>query len=626
MGSSSDSRIRLRPADPFDLIRLIGRTQSDPRKAIAELVQNSLDADAKKVSITWFSDGGRRALAIHDDGVGVFPEMERRSALERIATTIGHSHKRDMSAAERREQMLLGKYGIGLLGFWSVGKTMEIRTRVKAGETWSLKLVEEQRDAEVTKARASKLALEETFTEVTIRDIHPAAEPQLKPRRLAAYLASELRGQLLQRDTIVEIHDRVARGLAQKRLVVRPHRYRGAAIEDLRELPIEGFSPAQVEIYLLPESEAGQNPGRVSLSCGGTVVLDDLATLQVSNDDSVLDSYVGPRAPWSSGRFDGSIDFPDLEVAPATRRGFVPNSASLAFLAALPAIETRLREILEQDAARRAIEAQANDAKDLRKLFKKLTRSLPQYTLFSVPKNERPKPDAANDPIADGAPLEEGDAKSSAVAELPENELDAPAKPASGFLFPPGPLAEVRLKPSRSVVATQSQRILSASAHDADGRRVTDVVEFSFSLHGPGSLEAVAEQPNRAVFSASDHAGESTVTVSATQGMTRVEAKATIVVRDEIDLNLDPTAGVPDPQGVDAPAEPWRSRVLEGVWQYNTGHPDYQLVRDEQRKRLRYLALLFAKEIVLRNFGSPMENPILERMVEIVTHLDIAER
>ena len=39
----------LRPADPFDLIRWLARSQSDPRKAVAELVQNSIDARARHV-------------------------------------------------------------------------------------------------------------------------------------------------------------------------------------------------------------------------------------------------------------------------------------------------------------------------------------------------------------------------------------------------------------------------------------------------------------------------------------------------------------------------------------------------------------------------------------------------
>ena len=51
MATSSTSSIKLRPADPFDLIRWLARSQSDPRKAIAELVQNSIDANARRVTI-----------------------------------------------------------------------------------------------------------------------------------------------------------------------------------------------------------------------------------------------------------------------------------------------------------------------------------------------------------------------------------------------------------------------------------------------------------------------------------------------------------------------------------------------------------------------------------------------
>jgi hypothetical protein len=35
---------------PFDLIRWLARSQSDPRKAVAELVQSSLNADARRVT------------------------------------------------------------------------------------------------------------------------------------------------------------------------------------------------------------------------------------------------------------------------------------------------------------------------------------------------------------------------------------------------------------------------------------------------------------------------------------------------------------------------------------------------------------------------------------------------
>jgi hypothetical protein len=39
---------KLRAADPFELIRWLARSQPDPRKALAELVQNSIDARATR--------------------------------------------------------------------------------------------------------------------------------------------------------------------------------------------------------------------------------------------------------------------------------------------------------------------------------------------------------------------------------------------------------------------------------------------------------------------------------------------------------------------------------------------------------------------------------------------------
>ena len=78
---------------------------------------------------------------------------------------------------------------------------------------------------------------------------------------------------------------------------------------------------------------------------------------------------------------------------------------------------------------------------------------------------------------------------------------------------------------------------------------------------------------------------------------------------------------IPEPTPVYAPAEDWRSRVRAGRWEYNEGHRDYCSVADNETRRLRYLVHLFAKEIVFRNFGGPGGDDLLERMVELLTHL-----
>ena len=83
-----------------------------------------------------------------------------------------------------------------------------------------------------------------------------------------------------------------------------------------------------------------------------------------------------------------------------------------------------------------------------------------------------------------------------------------------------------------------------------------------------------------------------------------------------------PAAGIPDPHPINAPGESWRSRVVDGRWEYNVDHADYLEASQSEARRLRYLVNLFAKEIVLRNFGSPGASEALERMVQVMTYLD----
>jgi len=596
--------IRLQPADSFDLIRLIARSQSDPRKAVAELVQNSLDAGAGHVRVTWFTHQKRRALSVWDDGEGVFPDLDRAAALRKIATTIGHSHKARLSPSERHQQMTLGKYGIGLLVFWSFAERMEIRSRVAGGDVWVLELEEEAREGVVRKRRPGKLPLDATWTEVLLTHIHSASENPIKPRRLAAYLAGELRGQLLDRSVppTLEIIDRVGRGRAQKRRVVRPVRFAGAPVSGLSELAVPGHTSARVELYLVPDTE--DRHGRVSLSCGGATVMDDLA---------YVDGPDAPRAPWASGRLEGVIDYPDLSVAPSTRRGFVPDDAARAFLDALVDLEARVFSILDQEAERRRREREADDARDLRRLFRRLPRALPHYTLLEVEGRS-----GTGRPGAEGEVVSEGDAEASGVDVEEISDGGEPGSPDTEFLYPPGELATVEVRPKRSRIAPGGSRRLRATPRDADGRTLLDGVTFEWDLEGPGAL---GPEGDVAHYRAPDDPGDARATVRARAGGRSAEGAGMIRITDIAEPEPGSDAGVPKPEPVEAPKEPWRSRLNGGVWEYNTGHPDYRQVRDEKRRRLSYLAWLFAKEVVLRNFGEPGDGPLLERMVQILVHV-----
>jgi hypothetical protein len=83
----------------------------------------------------------------------------------------------------------------------------------------------------------------------------------------------------------------------------------------------------------------------------------------------------------------------------------------------------------------------------------------------------------------------------------------------------------------------------------------------------------------------------------------------------------NPDAGIPDPERVYDPKGDWRSRVVGRNWQYNAAHPDYLAVVDDPRRRLRYFVHLFAREIVLRNYGEVKDERLLDRVVEVLTHI-----
>jgi len=614
--------VRLRPANPFDLIRLIGHSQNDPRKAIAELVQNSLDAGAQHVTITRSRRKGEVVLSVHDDGRGIFPELGREEALERIATNVGHSFKRNLSAEERQRELLLGKYGIGILGFWAVGSSLEMRSRVAGSDVWALHLRRDDPAAEVYRVPERHLSFPgDTWTEVIIRGVHDGAVRQTGGRRLGDYLGSELRGQLLERQVKLRIVDHRARGKAPKDFLVVPQRYRGRRLTEIFQLYVAGVRSARLELYYVEPEAERERPPAVAVTCGGTVVCDDVASMEGCDF---------ARPPWTSGVFEGFIELPDLEVSPATRRGILPGPTADAFFAALRSLEPELLSYLDSQRERRAAEEEEDVARELRKVFRPVARSLPQYDFFDISARTTKSGEAAGaDPDvqvghtgtngAAGKPAEAGGNGAGAGATVSEVVESGDAPEPEPEILPPGPLESVRIVPRKARLLPGASRSLTAKALDIDGRRIEEGVEFRWTLRdGPGRLEASGE---RATYFAPEVTGTARVFVEARQWKRAVEADAVIEIVERLEGESS-KAGIPTPQRVFDPAGDWRSRVAGRKWEYNAAHPDYRHVSDDPRRRLRYLVHLFAKEIVLRNYGEPKDERLLERLVEVLTHID----
>jgi Histidine kinase-, DNA gyrase B-, and HSP90-like ATPase len=83
---SSQARGKLKIGDDWNAITIIALSQTSPLKAIAELVENSIDAKARTVTITRGREHRRHFLSIRDDGKGVPRDNAGRPDFRYVAT------------------------------------------------------------------------------------------------------------------------------------------------------------------------------------------------------------------------------------------------------------------------------------------------------------------------------------------------------------------------------------------------------------------------------------------------------------------------------------------------------------------------------------------------------------
>jgi hypothetical protein len=79
---------KLKIGDDWNAIRIIALSQSNPLKAIAEFVENSIDANAKTITITRGREHGEHYLCVSDDGDGVPRDGDGRPNFWRVSTLL----------------------------------------------------------------------------------------------------------------------------------------------------------------------------------------------------------------------------------------------------------------------------------------------------------------------------------------------------------------------------------------------------------------------------------------------------------------------------------------------------------------------------------------------------------
>src|SRR6266446_5765426 len=112
MKAKSNAHGKLKIGDDWNAIRIIALSQSNPLKAIAELVENSIDAHARKITITRGREHGEHYLAIRDDGDGVPRDANGIPDFRYAATHICDSVKRRLKS-QGTGAGIQGEFGIG---------------------------------------------------------------------------------------------------------------------------------------------------------------------------------------------------------------------------------------------------------------------------------------------------------------------------------------------------------------------------------------------------------------------------------------------------------------------------------------------------------------------------------
>ncbi|MGD0494323.1 MAG: ATP-binding protein [Steroidobacteraceae bacterium] len=593
-GKAKDSG-KLRIGDDWNAIRIIALSQSNPLKAIAEFVENSIDAHAQTITITRGKEHNAHYLAIKDDGDGVPRDEKGLPDFKYVATHICDSIKRRLKA-DGNGSGLQGEFGIGLLSFWTVGDTLTMTSTGTDQKAYQMTMSKGDSSYEVSPKR---MLFAEKGTELKISPLLEGIRT-LSGEKIQWYLASELRDRIRDSKARVTVIDKLAR----KQYEVEPRQFEGRLLHQLPPIRT-AFGEAYAELYLAEPNDTA----RVALTRVGTRVIEDLATLPGLE-----------HAPWISRYVQGLIDVPFLNLTPGTRSGIIQDERYAALLEALIPLETHVKDLIEEQ--RRAEEEQASQQslKAIQKAFYEAMLALPreEYDWFDVQGHARQAGANAGHAAAAGVPAgTDWEEFLPGVSEPPPGD-----SPQRQFFDYAGPLFSVVVSPAASTTPLNETRKFRALPRDRSRRRVEEDLTFAWEIaEGEGSLNGTVNQ--EVEYRAPAVPGLSRLKVTVAQREVTVSAEALITVTDSLGSAMTPAVvnsrGLPGYTFERAAGELWRCRfdAERNIIVVNSGHRDFVFATRNRALQLRYLVRLYVKELVLRNFAGLPPDQLLERMIEL---------
>jgi len=589
---------KLRISDHWNAISIIAHSQANPLKAVAEFVENSIDARAKQIVIVRGKKKGAFYLKISDDGEGIPRDEQGLPDFRRVATHICDSIKKQFKAEGAKG--IQGEFGIGLLSFWTVGQNLSMTCCGADGQPHQMTMAKDSPDFAVSKKR---ILLPFTGTDLMIYPLLPGLR-SLTGEKIQRYLASELRDRIKETGVTVKVIDRTGR----KELVVVPRQFTGRLLHDLK--PAE---TAQGDIYLEIYLNEPGSANRVGLYRRGTRVLPSITELEHFE-----------REPWTAGYLQGIVDAPFVSLTPGTRHGIIRDIHFDTLCRAMEPVEKHLQKIIEDQ---RKAEEERSSRLVLRRVQRALKEAflrLPQeeYDWFDVYGG---KPQLKSGGLFSSGPIS-GDSreKNNREGENPEDLPELPDTNSSQkqFFEYAGPLFSALVSPKSSVISVDRRKKYRVICRDRSRRVVLENLAYQWKITG-GEGHLNEDTRESIIFTAPPEPGLTTLEVVVGQGDMTCRDEALITVTDSL-LDQSSTTGkankgLPGYTYRRAPGEIWRSRFDEekNVIVINNGHRDFVYAGKQKGRKLRYICRLFCKELVHHNFPGLQTDELLERMIEL---------
>ncbi len=582
-----NQRGKLRIGNDWNAITIIALSQSNPLKAIAELVENSIDARATNVTIIRGRSEGSHYLEVRDNGQGIPRDADGRPDFRYVATHICDSVKRRLKVEGAAG--LQGEFGIGLLSFWTLGEELALTSTGADDRVWQM-VMRKGDPSYVVKAK--RVLFNEPGTHLRVARLLDGIR-SLSGEKIQWYLAAELRDRIRHTGVRITVIDKIAR----KQYAVEPRQYEGRLLHQLPPVRAR-LGDVYVELYMNEPKETN----RVALFRRGTRVFEDI---------SVVDELAKP--PWTTRYLQGHIDAPFINLTPGTRSGIIQDETYSTLLDALVPLEEKLIEILEE-------QRRAEDERASRELLQTIQRAF-REAFLALPAEEYDWFDIRSR-------AQRGTGSSTRESDSSEGLIVGATEPGNGsarqrqFFEFAGPLFSVAVSPASSVVRVSEQRSLRALPYDRSRRRVESDLTFLWEVvEGNGALDHRHDQV--VSFIASPEPGLVRVKVRVCQGEIERSAEALITVTKELLPQVGTATvespGLPGYTLESAPGESWRSRFdpPRNIIIVNNGHRDFVYASRNKSLKLRYLIRLYAKELVLKNFVGLPSDQLLERMVEL---------